>query len=208
MIIDPLIGSFDLRLTSPIQPPSADPELAHPVMTRREEISLLLGRTSFPTAGNAQSGQDRSPTESTAHTGFNPFHVFPNSTLYTYLKDFITHVNHLYYFFREDDLENAFLDQSIHSTRSSDFTTELCLLLAIGAKIQRVPDQEVSTVCYAYGINGLQQVEPRKSIWIIRALAMLSFYHMDEEMGSSCRYLSLSLHHLYVLQTKTDVECF
>ena len=139
-----------------------------------------------------------SPTESrpheqlpglVGHAGFNPFLNFDHSVLQTYLNSFLTHVNHLLYFFREDDAENAFLKASEASTEISESLTELCLTLAIGAKVHQPQDLIVSSICYTCGSIQLQRLEPLDSIRRIRAMTLLSYYHMDEDIGTSCHYL-------------------
>jgi hypothetical protein len=106
------------------------------------------------------------------------------------MVNFLAQVNHLFYFFREDDLENNFLAASTIPSELSRTVTELCLVLAIGAKVHRPANLEVSSLCYTYGIVRMQQFEPREGLWVIRAMALLSFYHMDEDLGIASHYLS------------------
>lgn len=87
-------------------------------------------------------------------------------------------------------MENNFLAASTIPSESSRTVTELCLVLAIGAKVHRPANLELSSLCHMYGIIRMQQLEPRDGIWVIRAMALLSFYHMDEDLGISTHYLS------------------
>lgn len=116
---------------------------------------------------------------------------FPVSVLRAHLTSFLTLVNHLLYFYTEDDIENKFPAASTIVVESVNYDTELCIVLAIGAKLQRPQDLEVSTLCCTYGTIGLQHFEYTKSVWLLRALALLSVYHMDEDMELSSQYLSL-----------------
>jgi hypothetical protein len=87
---------------------------------------------------------------------FNLFFIFDNSVLKGYIVNFLAQVNHLFYFFREDDLENNFLAVSTIPSELSQTVTELCLVLAIGAKVHRLANLEVSSLCYIYGIVRMQ----------------------------------------------------
>lgn len=150
-------------------------------------------RTPLPTQFQDFQAQARlESTEGIHHiSAINPFRFHPASEVKQLLSTFIQRVNSIFYFFRKGELENYF-DMVAETTSSfpNQIMCELCLALALGAQASNSENADKTIMWYENGRRYLDDDNWKNKLWVMRAVTLISIFHIEERRDTSYHYLS------------------
>ena len=120
----------------------------------------------------------------------NPFDHYPASIFQPCLDAFVQRVNSIFFFFNEEDLEQRF---RIVSERSAGLPngemSELCLILALGAQMRTGGNDDGTIMWYENGRRYLDDQNWCNELWLMRATALISLFHLEQRPDTSRHYL-------------------
>lgn len=123
----------------------------------------------------------------------NPFNHFGASAVRPFLSLFLDRVNSVFYFFDEGELERYFtMVSEATSSLSNEKMSELCLVLALGAEMSNGGNDDKAIMWYENGRRYIDDKNWDNELWIMRATALISIYHIGERAGTSRYYLGQS----------------
>lgn len=123
----------------------------------------------------------------------NPFNHFGASAVRPFLSLFLDRVNSVFYFFDEGELERYFtMVSEATSSLSNEKMSELCLVLALGAEMSNGGNDDKAIMWYENGRRYIDDKNWDNELWIMRATALISVYHIGERAGTSRYYLGQS----------------
>ena len=176
---------------------SQNSHLLQKSLTENVQRILTVGReTLIPTSllqHKDQIGDDfyTWPGKAMPHVqALNPFDHYTASSIKPFLDAFIARVNSVFFFFDEQALEQRFeiLSEVSSSTLNSNMS-ELCLVLALGAQMSNGGNDDQTIMWYENGRRYLDDENWRNELWIMRATALISLYHLGERPDTSRHYL-------------------
>ncbi len=150
------------------------------------DIAQLLSQ-SWTTGNGSRMLNRRSEC---ALQSLNPFKLYEIQTFQPYLEAFFQHVNNLFYLFQEEGINESLRTVCYSESPPSQTLIELSLVITVGAKLSLIYDEGLVHACYTFARANLQELEPDKHVWTIRAMALLCFYHMNDELVTAGHFLS------------------
>ena len=136
----------------------------------------------------------------------NPFNHYTAATIIPVINTFLQRINSIFFFFDEGELEHhveIVLEAS--SSLPNSVIAELCLALALGTQISNGGNDDQMIMWYENGRRYLDAENWHNEVWVIRAMALISLYHIEERMETSWHYLSQSLFYRKALKNSSDV---
>lgn len=158
------------------------------------EVCLFLGQPTNLIPGFPGYGADfrAQSTHDFSHISRELFRSFDPNLLRSYLGSFLKNINHVLYFYRESDMR-ADLEQALsYSGDVYRSTTELCLVLAIGANFYKPQNLDASVLAYACGNMQIQN-DGANEIWKVRTQALLCLYYADQDLNMSGHFISMEV---------------
>ncbi|KAI9821035.1 MAG: hypothetical protein M1827_003768 [Pycnora praestabilis] len=157
--------------------------------SQTESASNIIARDAVLNQDFDKSGQDQN-----RHSVLiNPFQMLPISTLAPFLEVFLQRVNCIFYFFDSDELEGMFREAF---ASPPDLTNEtksvVCLVIALGVQMSDHGSEDEWILWYENGRRFLDDENWSNDLWIVRALALVSMYHVGERRDTSRNYLEIA----------------
>jgi hypothetical protein len=133
------------------------------------------------------------PKWSVLHTeAINPFHFHPQEETTVLLRAFIERVNPTFFFFEDPELlvnlDRAYDGETEHS---SQVMCELCLALAIGSQWTEDGNDGSAMMWYENGRRYMDDTHWDHEPWVMRAMTMISMYHLGVRPDNAQHYLRL-----------------
>ena len=122
----------------------------------------------------------------------NPFHFQPQEETRVLLYAFTERVNHTFFFFEDsvllENLDHAYDGETEHSRQTM---CELCLALAIGSQWAEEGNDNTAMMWYENGRRYMDDTPWDHEPWVMRAMTMISIYHLGTRPDNSQHYLSM-----------------
>ena len=123
----------------------------------------------------------------------NPFNHYTAATIIPVVHTFLERINSVFYFFHEGELENHIeMVSDASSSLPNSAIAELCLALALGIQISNGGNDDQMIMWYENGRRYLDAENWHNEPWVMRAMALISLYHIEERMDTSWHYLGQS----------------
>ena len=123
----------------------------------------------------------------------NPFRHYTANTVQPLLTIFLQRLNSIFYLFEENELELHFEEVSEPSSSPpNSVLAQLCLALALGAQVSNGGNDDQMIMWYENGRRYLDVENWQSELWVMRALALISMYHIEERRETSRHYLGKS----------------
>jgi len=145
--------------------------------------SNFLGRADF----------DTSRADNVRHVRvINPFDHVTRSEVRPYLDCFLHRINCIFYFFDAGELIDLF-DSVFEANRSlpNQIMSEICLVLALGVQTSDQGSEDKLIMWYENGRRYLDDENWRNKLWVMRAMILVSAYHVGERRDTARHYLGL-----------------
>jgi hypothetical protein len=123
----------------------------------------------------------------------NPLRVYAAQEVKQLLKSFSSKVNSIFCLFKRRELEHYY-DMVTETTSSfpNRIMCELCLALALGAQTDNLDNADKTIMWYENGRRYLDDDDWMSKLWVMRAMTLISIYHIEERRGTAYHYLSSS----------------
>ena len=125
----------------------------------------------------------------------NPFRMQSRAVVMPLLKAFSSRYNSIFFFIRSEELERYFeqaYDPNVILTNKIMF--ELCLSIALGAQASEYGSNDMAVMWYENGRRYLDDDDWDSHFWVMRALTMISAYHLPERKDTARHYLCMLDH--------------
>lgn len=120
----------------------------------------------------------------------NPFHHYTAAMISALLNLFSQRVNSVLYFISEGELDHHFaMVTEASSGMPNSMMAELCLALTLGAQVSNGGDDDKTIIWYENGRRYLDVEDWRNAPWVMRGMALISMYHIEERKDTSRHYL-------------------
>jgi hypothetical protein len=126
----------------------------------------------------------------------NPFRMIPGMTIWPMLESYLQRVNSSYYCVNAKHLVGQF-HLAVDTTASlpNHIMYTLCLCISIGCQAHDTGTDEMAIMWYENGRRYLDNDDWGWSLNVMRALALISIFHMSERPTTARHYLGyLKLH--------------
>lgn len=135
---------------------------------------------------------DSSRADKYHHTqAINPFNIAVAADVKTYLANFQTRVNSVFFLYDVRELDahvqvvsNAFQDIP------NQIMCELCLVITLGVQMSDHGSMDQLIMWYENGRRYMDDENWGNELWVMRALILISMYHIGERVDTSRYYLS------------------
>lgn len=126
------------------------------------------------------------------HTqAINPFNIAVATEVKVHLAYFQTRINSIFFLYDTRELES--LVQVVSNTflnTPNQIMCELCLAIALGVQISDYGSMDQVIMWYENGRRYLDDENWGNELWAMRALILISLYHIGERIDTSRYYLS------------------
>lgn len=108
------------------------------------------------------------------------------------LESFLQNINHVLFLFSEFELRRSFRPSEHMLER--DLSTDMCLVLALGAKYSITQVDGTENEWYIKARLRLLSEDFKDDMWMMRVLAMICIFEIDDDINVSCRFLGKKRH--------------
>lgn len=135
---------------------------------------------------------ESSRADKSHHTqAINPFNIAAAAEVKVHLASFQTRINSVFFLYDTRELEA--LVQVVSNTFLStpnQIMSELCLVITLGVQISDQGSMDQVIMWYENGRRYMDDENWGNELWVMRALILISMYHIGERIDTSRYYLS------------------
>ena len=124
----------------------------------------------------------------------NPFSFYTVAEGKFLVRCFVERVNSVFGLFRDGELESSLNSiGEITPSGSNQIMAELCLACALGSQLSNSEIVDKTIMWYENGRRYLDDVDWESKPWVMRAMVLISLYHIEERRETSSHYLGQCL---------------
>ena len=136
-------------------------------------------------------GDTQSQSWGLRHESINPFHFRRREDILALMQIFIDRVNHTFFFFKEAKIISAIgVAYDDGEELSNRVMCELCLALAVANQWCDNGNEDGAITWYENGRRYLDDSLWDHEPWVMRAMALISMYHLGGKPDNAQQYLS------------------